>query len=219
MFKNKMNFLVATAGLLLSVSAHANVLVTEGFDNVAGLTGAGWVSVNLSNPLGTTAYYQGNTTVFNSQAGANDSYVAANFNNAAAGGSIKNWLVTPTFSTTNAGTVSFWMRAAIDPGFSDTIKFGFVNPVPTLSTDGNFTSSTSVVAEGVWTKYTVAFAAGGAGSTAKFGWLYAGQADTANYFGIDTLSIEDSGSVPVPAGLFLLGGGLFSLMLAIRRAS
>jgi hypothetical protein len=205
-FKNKMNLLVATAGLVLSVSAQANILVNEGFDNVAGLTTSGWVSVNLSNPLGTTAYFQGNTTVFNSQAGANNAYIAANYNNAA-------------FSTANSGTVSFWMRGDIEPGFADNIQFGFVNPAPTASTSGTFTSSTTVVAQGAWSKYSVAFTSGGAASTARFGWLYAGDADTANYFGIDTLLVEDSGSVPVPAGLFLLGGGLFSLMLAKRRAS
>jgi len=67
----------------------------ENFDNVSSLSGLGWVFVNNSNPVGSTGWFQGNTAVFSSQNGAPDSYIAANFDNAAFGGNISDWLLSP----------------------------------------------------------------------------------------------------------------------------
>ena len=44
-------------------------------------------------PIGSTSWYQGDVSIFTSQAGPADSYIAANFNNAAAGGTIADWLI------------------------------------------------------------------------------------------------------------------------------
>ena len=38
-----------------------------------------------------------------------------------------NWLITPTFSTVTAGTVTFWIRGDDFPGFEDQVAFGFSN--------------------------------------------------------------------------------------------
>jgi hypothetical protein len=45
----------------------------RGFDNISTLAGSGWTLVNNSSPAGLTGWFQGNSGVFNSQAGAPDS--------------------------------------------------------------------------------------------------------------------------------------------------
>ena len=81
---------LAISGTMLS--AQAGVVVNEGFDNISTLTTSGWVLTNASTPVGSTGFFQGNTDVLTSQAGAANSYIAANFNNAADGGVINDWL-------------------------------------------------------------------------------------------------------------------------------
>ncbi len=61
-------------------TAQATLLIDEGFNTVLP---AGWAKTNNSAPLGTTDWFQGNVTVFSTQAGPADSYAAANFNAAA----------------------------------------------------------------------------------------------------------------------------------------
>src|SRR5262245_22376312 len=70
-------------------SAQAGLLLNEGFGTVVP---AGWVATNHSNPVGSEGWFQGNTGVFSAQAGAANSYAAANLNSADVGGNISNWL-------------------------------------------------------------------------------------------------------------------------------
>ena len=115
----------AVALFAAASAAHAQFVINEGFDNVASLTSRGWVVTNASSPLGSTGWFQGDQTIFTSQAGAPQAYIAANFNNAAAGGTLANWLISPTFSTQDAGFVSFHARADILPEFMDQLAWGF----------------------------------------------------------------------------------------------
>jgi hypothetical protein len=99
-----------------ATAAHAQFVINEGFNNVATLAGSGWILSNASAPLGSTpGWFQGDQTIFTSQAGAPQAYLAANYNNAAAGGTLANWLISPTFSTQDAGVVSFYVRAEVVP--------------------------------------------------------------------------------------------------------
>lgn len=78
----------------------------------------GWTQKNLSNGRGATDWFQGNgiTTVptpgpFGGHQGGDSSYIAANFNNTTANGTISNWLMTPQITTLSDGdTVSFYTR-------------------------------------------------------------------------------------------------------------
>ncbi|MEF9995407.1 MAG: choice-of-anchor J domain-containing protein [Burkholderiaceae bacterium] len=198
--------LCALALAATAATAQAGLLLQEDFNNVEALTSSGWVSSNVSASMGTTNWFQGDQNQFQSQAGAPQAYVAANFNNAAAGGRISNWLITPQFSTATNVLISFWARAAADLGFSDWLAFGTSTGGSALN-DFTLGAAAAVPSE-VWTQYFVMIDARGADTSARFAIQYSGDADSSNYVGLDTLAIK---SVPEPAGLLLLGAGLFGL--------
>lgn len=199
----------ALAGL--AVSAQAGVVLQENFNNVPGLTSAGWVLNNASTPAGSTAgWYQGDQGIFAAQNGAPESYAAANYNNAAAGGTIYNWLITPVFSTADNVIVTFWLNADQVQGYSDQVAFGFSAGGSTLT---DFVLGDAVTVGGGWTKYTVGVSGQGAGATGRLGIRYFGAADSSNYVGLDNLTV----TVPEPSTGFILGAGLLGLLAARRR--
>jgi hypothetical protein len=92
-----------------------NAVITEGFEFLIGpfqnQCVAGWTCINQSSPfLGPTGWFQGNATVFPAQAGAPNSYIAADFGNTGFIGTIDNWLITPQLNFGNGATLSFWSR-------------------------------------------------------------------------------------------------------------
>jgi len=220
------------AVLLLAVagSAAAAPILTEHFDNIATLPGAGWVQINNSAPAGTTGWFQGNPAVFPAYGGAPDAYIAANFNNAAPGGNISNWLLTPTLSISNGDRLSFFTRtedpaifadglqvrlslngASVDVGATDssvgdfTTLFLWLNPL--LAPDG-YPSS--------WTQFSATVGGLGGPATGRYAFRYF-VPDTnvnGNYIGIDDVSVEP---VPEPATLSLVGLGAVALGLRRRR--
>jgi hypothetical protein len=202
---------LAAVALAVAGAAHASApLLSEGFDNVSALAANGWVTSNLSSPAGSTGWFQGQSGVaFAAQAGGADSFVAANYNSGIDGGTIDNWLITPTFSTASAGVVTLWLRGSADAGYTDTVKFGFSNG---SANTVDFTTGTAVAATDGWTEYAFAFAGAGAGSTGRFAIEYTGLAANSDYVGIDTLNVS---AVPEPAAWLMFGLG--ALGLAVRR--
>jgi len=193
-------------------SAHASApLLAEGFDNVPSLFDSGWVATNLSAPAGSTGWFQGSGFQFAAQAGGEDSYAAANFNNGVDGGLIDNWLITPTFSTAQAGVVTVWLKGSIDPGYTDTVKFGFSNG---SADTASFTTGSLVAATADWTQYSFSFAAGGAGSVGRFAIEYTGSASNLDYLGVDSLRVS---AVPEPGTWLMFGLGALGLLAARRR--
>ncbi|HEV7780344.1 MAG TPA: choice-of-anchor J domain-containing protein, partial [Chitinophagaceae bacterium] len=83
-------------------------LLTEGFNT---MLPAGWNVQNLSQPLGTTSWFQGNPTVFPAQSGPPNSYAGANFEATTTVGTISSWLITPQLSIKNGDVLTFWSRA------------------------------------------------------------------------------------------------------------
>jgi hypothetical protein len=201
----------AMALAALTISAQAAVVINEGFGSVPALAGSGWIFRNASTPGGDTAgWYQGTSSVFGAQAGGITSYAAANYANTGENGSIDSWLITPEFDTRYGATVSFYLRAAGE-GYADQINFGFINA------DGSLTSSAlsaiNPVPDSGWTLYSAWIGADTLAS-ARFAFQYTGTYDSANYVGLDSVSVD----VPEPASIALLAGGLLGLG-AMRRRS
>jgi len=207
-------FALAISGAM--ASAQAGVLVEEGFDSVSSLQSKGWVLNNAGTPGGlTNTFFQGDQSQFEARSGAPESYAAANYNSAAAGGTLSNWLITPEFSTALGASVSFWLRAGEALDFTDQVSFGFSDGSSAL---GAFSLSQAVtVAAGEWVNYVFNIAA--TEGTARFAIQYTGLADFSNYVGVDDLVISevDAAEVPEPASILILAAGAMGLAAARRR--
>jgi len=210
--------LMATAITFAAVSAQADtVLISEGFDNIGTLAGSGWVQTNLSSPVG-NAWFQGNNGIFASQSGAPNSYIGADFLSGAEGpgNTLANWLISPTFSTAAAGTVSFWAKSSVESPFVDHIAFGLSTG---SSSTGAFTLGSAITLGGGWTEYTVNFAAQGAGSVGRFAIEYVGLVDNSAYIGIDTFSVTAiaTPAIPEPSTYALMALGIAAVAVVRRR--
>jgi hypothetical protein len=205
--------LILVLGLFLAVGLvlAAPLDLSEGFDDITTLPGAGWFSQNNSSPIGSTGWFQGNAAVFVAHSGATNSYLGANFNNTAGTGTISNWMLTPVLSLNDGDQVSFWTRTADGSIWPDRLELrlstaGASTNVGTLATDvGDFTtlllSVNPDLTQGgypaVWTEYMVTIS--GVGTTPVDGRLAfryyvtnAGPTGTnSNYIGIDTFSFTD----------------------------
>lgn len=209
------------AGILTCVRpAEAAPILSEGFDNVSSLTGDGWVFTNNSSPLGSTGWFQGNSGVFPSQAGVANSYVAANFNNAAGEGNfhnpIDNWLISPELTLGGVTQLSFYTRTEIE-GFDDGLEVRFssgssdnVSSFTTLLLPVGPGTPTPYPSSG-WELFSVALPNV---ATGRIAFRYIAFADTANYIGIDTVNVA---AVPLPASLGLFGIGAAGLAFVRRR--
>jgi hypothetical protein len=207
---------LAALGTTAAHAAGVEVL-NEGFADVAGL--GGWVQVNNSIPPG-SAWFQGNAGLFPAQAGAADSYAAANFLGAGNGsGSVDNWLITPVLDLNGLTTLSFYTRRAADAGFSDLLEVRFSAGAGT-DVDG-FTALLATVGGGAdfpadfpadWQQFTSSFTQLGSG---RFAFHYLGPSDSLNYIGLDTVSVVTA--VPEPANWLMLALGAGMLAPLARR--
>jgi hypothetical protein len=200
----------------LASTAHAVNLVSEGFEDITTLSGSGWVLANVSSPSAGTPWFQGdNTTAFTSQSGADNSYIASNFTAAPPGGFIDNFLITPYFSLASDVTLTFYARADVIDGFSDTFA---VLAGTTMLGSGEAVTEVihpTVATGGDWTMYTVTLAGQGGGAVGRFAFEYFGDADSSNYIGFDTVTV----AVPEPETYALMALGLAALALRRRKAA
>lgn len=217
-FKSALISAFALASTLgLGTTARADPL-TENFD--AGVP-QGWVVKNLSEPLGTIGWFQGNEAVFEAHQGAPNSYVAANFASGANISTISNWLILPTSTYGNGDTLSFYTRSAdlypdrMEVRFSDV---GGTDVGSTATSVGTFSTllisiNPTLQVGGypkAWTRYSTTLSGLTGPTTGAFAFRYTvtdgglfGQ--NSNYIGIDTVQIA---AIPEPDTYVMMAVGL-----------
>ena len=209
--------IAATAVLAVSAGAQAMTL-TEGFDDVASLSGAGWALVNNSSaPVGGD-WFQGNSGIFPAAMGAANSYVAASFlSTSSPTGAISNWLMSPALLLDASSSVSFQVRTAGD-GFLDTLEVRLstsgssTNPAGFGTLLGTYSAST----DNGWQALSFSVGALAVATEGRIAFLYkvSDVSVAGNYIGIDSVVIT---AVPEPATYLLMGLGVAALLLR-RRA-
>lgn len=211
--------------LIATLAASASAFAfTQDFNDITNM--AGWSQINQSAAIGNQAnWFQGNDTIFTSQSGAANSYIAANFNSGAGATTISNWLITPQVNLVNGSTLTFWTRTS-GGNFPDRLQVRMstagsstntgagasgVGDFTTVLLDVNPTYLTS--ANGgypdVWTQFNINLSGLGAPTTGRFAFRYfvenGGPGGTnSNYIGIDTANYTEA--IPEPATLLVLGG-------------
>lgn len=221
------SFLAFALTLAFSGAVSADAL-TENFDG--GLP-AGWTIKNLSEPVGAIDWFEGNPGVFDAYQGAENSYLAANFNSGAGTADISNWLILPTSLYRNGDTLSFFTRTTDFSGFPDNLEVRFSNVGGTnvggsSASVGTFTSLLLSVNPGQqlfgypesWTQYSVTLSGLAGATTGAFAFRYVVEnggpsGSFSNYVGIDTVAITP---VPEPGIYMMLGAGL-GLMALMRK--
>ncbi|NQD35955.1 PEP-CTERM sorting domain-containing protein [Permianibacter sp. IMCC34836] len=217
---------IAAALLLASGVAQADPIFTEDFDDITTLAGDGWALINNSTAGGQTSWFQGNDGVFSAYEGSDNSYIAANFLNAGAGGQISNWLITPLLTLNEASYLTFYTRRN-DSEFFDSLEVRFttsdsINVGSSANDVGDFTSMgmVEVLLAGAdypldWVQVRVTFGDIGFGN-GRIALRYVVDNTDLNgdYIGIDSLTV----GVPEPTSLAVLGLGVFGLLAARRRA-
>jgi hypothetical protein len=210
----KFTFLLSFVFIIgLFYSNSQTIIISQGFDDITLLPGLGWVETNLSSPVGTTGYFQGNETVFPSYSGAPTSYLGVNFNSVSGANTISNWMISPQLTLQNGDVVSFWTRTAAGSTWPDRLELR-LNTIGTsnagsLATDvGDFTTlltsvNPTLVSGGypeVWTQYTVILSGIPAPTTCRIAFRYyvtngGPSGSNSNYIGIDDFSVVRPGNV------------------------
>lgn len=183
-------------------------LLTEEFDDITTLPGAGYSFVNASDAPGLTDWFQGNDAVFPAHQGAPTAYIGANYNNT--GGSvINNFMITPILELENGDEITFWTRTATGSTFPDRLEVRIdptgANTDPTGPSDvGSYTELLLEINPGLtvggypdtWTEFTatVTGLSGAVNTRVAFRYWVTDAGPSGNnsdYIGIDTLSIEE----------------------------
>ena len=222
--------LFAAAVLLtgaVSTWADPLTMLSENFADISALPAAGWVFANNSTPGGSTSWFQGEPAIFDAQAGAADSYIAANFNAADFGGDVSLWLITPELEFgTGVSTVSFWTRVA-NAGYNDALQLRL--STAGASTDvGSTPASVGVFTAGIvvsllpdWSNFDATISNPGPPIAGRLAIRYMVTDTSVNgdYVGIDTFEFQSPEPIPEPATFLLLGTGIAGLLRYRRRQS
>lgn len=186
--------------------AFSQVLIDEGFDDINTLEGDGWMMTNMSDPLGSTDWFQGNETVFPAWEGDPTSYIGANFNNTGATGIISNWLITPMVEVKDGDTFIFWSRVPDASIWNDRLEVrmsdadGMTEPFDAFD-EGTFTDLLLVINDdmdlsypSVWTSFEITFDDLGPTPVEKyFAFRYNvdnSSGNESNFIGIDSFVID-----------------------------
>lgn len=202
---------ISTAAVMTAPPAF-NTLFAQNFD-VASPLPSGWAQQNLSNPVGITGWFQGNSGVFPSFNGPATSYIAANWQNTTTTGSgdISNWLFTPTATVQNGDQLTFYTRST-GSTFPDRLEVRMstngasTNVGSTSASVGDYTTvlltinpnlvvpPNTAAYPAVWTKYTATVTGLPAPTSARFAFRYwvtnGGGGANSDYMGIDNVELN-----------------------------
>lgn len=217
-----MDLIKRWAGLLAvaagcTVSASAAPLLSESFNDITTLPANGWVFVNNSSPPGSTSWFQGDPAIFAAAAGPANAYIAANFNNAAFGGAVSNWLLTPELTLFNGESLNFALRL-LGEGFLDTVQVYLSTGGASTNLAGfNLLSSIDSATDSGWVDHAITVGGLTAPASGRFAFRYVVD-DTSihgDYIGIDSVSVNAT-AIPVPGMVALIALGLCGLVGALR---
>jgi hypothetical protein len=203
----------------------ASLILSESFNDITTLSASGWTITNNSTSGGDTSWFQGNPDVFSAQAGAANSYIAANFNNAAFGGDISNWLISPVLNLMDGEVLSFFTRTEESSVYPDAIEVRLStngsssNVGATTTSTGDFTtlllSINSLLTVGGypsdWALETITLSGLGGPVSGRIAFRYAvtDTSSNADFIGIDTVSVSSSvAPEPGTVALMLAAGGV-----------
>ncbi|RZT10632.1 PEP-CTERM protein-sorting domain-containing protein [Duganella sp. CF402] len=214
-----MNWIKTLVGLLAvaaGCSAVAAPLLSEGFDDVAALPGKGWVLLNQSTPPGSTGWFQGEPSFFPAAAGPADSYIAANFNNAAFGGSVSNWLLTPQVLLANGESIRFSLRLPGE-GLLDRVEVYLGGNGASTDVGRDFTLLAAYESDSDtgWQQQSLLVDGLVAPASGRLAFRYVVDDTSLNgdYIGIDSVSLS---AIPEPATVALVCLGMIALHAARR---
>ncbi|MBS1612472.1 MAG: choice-of-anchor J domain-containing protein [Bacteroidetes bacterium] len=216
--KKQLYLLLAFCALLGMQNSATAQAYSENFDDITTLAGSGWLLQNNSSPVGSLSWFQGTATTatptpgpFNSFNGADNSYIAANFNSTGSTGTISNWLITPNRTLRNGDVFTFYTRKpTIGAGQTDypdrlevrlSTNGASTNVGTGANTTGDFTTLllsinptlvTNVYPQ-TWTQYTVTISGLPAPTSGRIAFRYfvtgAGSLGTnSDYIGIDAVN-------------------------------
>lgn len=173
----------STSAVISSLGAPPTPIWNENWDVVAPLP-AGWAAQNLSAPVGTTGWFQGNAAVFPAFNGGPTSYIGANFNNTAGTGTISNWLFAPTTTLQNGDVLEFYARS--NNGFADRLQVRMSTSGASVNAGANATSTGDfgtllldinptynlTAFPNVWTRYTASVSGLGSPTSGRLAFRY-----------------------------------------------
>jgi len=217
----------------MSMQPATAIETIEGFDDVSTLADRGWNFRNLSSPVGDLSWFQGDSVIFDAQAGPLDSYLAANLDSVDGLGTISNWAITPMLTYSNGDRFSFYTRTETNSVWPDRLEVrlsthGNSSDVGTTATSvGDFTGlllsiNPALTSRGypeVWTQYDITLSGLAAPTTGRIAFRYfvtnaGAEGNFGNYIGIDTLRITTA--VPEPSTWVL--GGVMVAAIGVLRA-
>ena len=222
--------LLAASFFCLTVTSQAGIILSEGFNNISTLSGSGWALINNSVAIGTTGWFQGDPTSigFNAQAGAANSFISANFNNAAFGGNISNWLILPNMTLSNGDTLTFFTRTETAPVPGDVLEVRLsgngasTNVGVTATSIGDFTTLLTTVGTVAypqnWTQISVIVSGLAGPTSARLAFRYVVSDTSANgdIIAIDSVTVDSTSAIPEPGTMLTLSAGLLLLAVGNR---
>lgn len=220
--------------------------LSEGFEDVPGLVGRGWVFADNSRPLSTlNSWFRGETGAFGANSPPPDSYVGSSFasvdlsDEQATSLTLSNWLLTPELTLANGAVFRFFTRTLSSPAvFADRLQVRVsTSGASTDVGDGPETvgafdfsggalidinedlSATGYPAD--WTPFSITLSGLTEPTSGRFGFRHylPNANETGFYIGIDDVTyLVAPMQVPEPSAVALLLVGAFGLAgIASRR--